>query len=87
MRLGSVVIWLTGNDIYNPWTLLPSIAEDRLQNIATCALHVTDQLLREAEQVLVMGPLPRLTCDMVGLNWEHSGAFHLERRLSTTSRG
>ena len=34
-----------------------------------------------AERVIVLGPLPRLDGEINGARWEHTSAFHLERRL------
>ena len=79
---GDVVIWLSGNDVYHRQTRLPSFSPETLETAADHAVEVTTTLLGKTENVLVLGPLPRLSGEMPGLRWERSAAFHLERRLS-----
>ena len=80
-RRGSVVVWMSGNDVYSQQTLLPSYSDDSLEKAAQHAVLITKRLLAETSQVLVLGPLPRLSGDMIGLSWEQSAFFQLERRL------
>lgn len=80
-RLGAAVVWLSGNDVYSRASGLPSYSEGSLLDISVVAGDITDALLRMAEQVTVLGPLPRLACETPGVPWERTAAFHLERRL------
>ena len=80
-RRGSAVLWLTGNDVYSKRTLLPSFSNESLEEVAASAAFVAKQLLAVAERVVVLGPLPRPSGDLMGQKWEVTAAFHLERRL------
>ena len=78
---GDAIIWLTGNDVYNKETSLPSYTQDSLERIGEVAREVVESVLMEADNVTVLGPLPRLSCDLIGLHWQVSAAYHLERKL------
>ena len=78
---GDVVVWLSGNDVYNRQSLLPSFSPESLESVAVHANNVSRKLLEEANSVVVLGPLPRLSGEMFGARWEQTAAFHLERRL------
>ena len=79
-RLGSVIS-LTGNDIYSKESGLRCDGEDNLADIAEDAKDVTRRLMRVAERVLVLGPLPRYGAELSGTPWICTAAYHLERRL------
>ena len=81
MTMGSVLIWLTGNDVYNRFTLLSSFDRDRLGTVGATAQAVIRRFGAAAEEVLVLGPLPRLAGELVGVTWETTAAYHLERTL------
>ena len=51
MRLGNAAVWVSGNDVYNRLTLIPSVTCDRLQTIGKGALRGTGELLEEAGRV------------------------------------
>ena len=80
-RLGSVIIWLTGNDIYSKKSGLRCDGEDNLADIAEDAKYVARRLMRVAERVLVLGPLPRYGAELSGTPWICTAAYQLERRL------
>lgn len=80
-RLGAAVIWSTGNDVYSKLTGLGNISEEVLAEVSSIANDVVTRLLEVAEDVLVLGPLPRLSGEAMGTRWEQTAAFHLERRL------
>ena len=78
-RRGTVILWLTGNDVYGKDSHLSSFDDDRLASIADTALEVIAKL--RGEEVLVLGPLPRLSGEAMGIRWVRAAAYHLERRL------
>ena len=80
-RRGKAIAWLSGNDVYHRRSLLQSYSDESLRVVADHATAITRRLLEEADDVLVLRPLPRLSGDMIGLNWEHSASFQLERTL------
>ena len=80
-RLGSAVIWMTGNDVYSKESGLRCDGDSRLADIAEDAKYVTRRLLRMAERVLVLGPLPRYGAELSGTPWICTAAYRLERRL------
>ena len=80
-RLGSAVLWLTGNDVYQRRSGMASFPEDRLAEIAGQAGEVCRALAKSADKIFVLGPLPRLSGEVTGTRWEQTAAFHLERRL------
>lgn len=81
-RLGTAVVWLTGNDVYDRLSGLPSFTDESLECAAQNAVSVVRQLGRETEQILVLGPLPRMSGEVMGGRWERTSAYHLERRLT-----
>ena len=85
-RLGTAIVWHSGNDVYHRSTRLPHYDEETLSAAAKSASGIINSLLQEAEAVVVFGPLPRLRGEtgpdgMWSRPWEHTAAFHLERRL------
>ena len=80
-RLGSAVLWLTGNDVYSRHSGMASFPENRLAETAGYAVEVCRALARSADRIFVLGPLPRLSGEVTGTRWEQTAAFHLERRL------
>ena len=85
--LGSVVIWMTGNDVYGGLVGGPYKSEDNLIEIGVAVKWVAALLQPLAESVVILGPLPRLSVDIVDTNWEATGAYHLERTLTKVKLG
>ena len=83
MDVGNVAIWLSGNDVYSRISGLPVKDPVRLADTVRTARKVFDQLRREVPGVRidVLGPLPRLSGELLGVTWESTSAFHLERAL------
>ena len=80
-RLGSAVVWLTGNEVYNHHTGLYSISEAVLEPMAEYACEVTEALLGLAEAVIVLGPIARPSYELLPVKWEETAAFLADRRL------
>ena len=80
---GTAIIWMTGNDAYNRATGLPSISETKLEAVADHAQKVTEVVMREAG-VVVLGPIARLSGEVLPTKWESTSAYALERRLIHT---
>ena len=80
-RLGTAVIWLSGNDIYSRVTGLPSVSEDILWRMQENAMEITGTLLGVAESVVVFGPIARPVSEVMPVQWEETAAFRAERRL------
>ena len=78
---GAVLVWITGNDVYNRYTGLSSYSENILMDVSDHAGSVIHTLMLQATEVIVLGPLPRLSGEVMGTRWEQTAAFHLERRL------
>ena len=74
---------MTGNDAYNRTTRLPSISETKLEAVADHAQKVMDVAMREAG-VVVLGPIARLSGEVLPTKWESTAAYALERRLIHT---
>ena len=81
MATGNIIVWLTGNDVYSRLTLLASFDRERLLAIGATARAVISRFGAVADEVLVLGPLPRLAGEIPGLTWESTAAYHLERTL------
>ena len=79
-RLGDVVIWLTGNDVYSRLTRLSNFTPETLSESGRLAADVCRRLL-ERGRVTVLGPLPRPSGEVAGCRWETTASYHLERRL------
>ncbi|KAF0294530.1 hypothetical protein FJT64_007817 [Amphibalanus amphitrite] len=77
---GIVVLWLTGNEVYSRLSLLASFDKALLTTVGRTAAAVIARL-KSADQVIVLGPLPRLAGEMHGVTWEYTAAYHLERTL------
>ena len=78
---GTAIIWLTGNDCYSRFSELRSFSDEKLEEVSLHAIHVTGRLLRMSERVIVLGPLPRMSGELMGAQWVPCAAYHLERRL------
>ena len=78
---GVAVIWLTGNDVYSKSSGLPSYSNSTLETIADHAIDVTLDLMPLAEQVVVLGPLPRPDGEVMNNRWERTAAYKLDRLL------
>ena len=80
-RLGDVIIWITGNDVYKRHSARHNYNE---AGLARCGAHagvVCRRLLARGGGVTLLGPLPRLSGDVTGSRWETTASYHLERRL------
>ena len=78
---GSVIIWLTGNDVYSKLSNMSSFDRSGLEHIGHTARAVVRRIQRRADFVLLFGPLPRLAGELDGVAWEATAAYHLERTL------
>ena len=87
LPVGTVIIWLTGNDVYNRYSLMASFTEDTLDAIGRTAREVVRRLRQHADRVLLLGPLPRLAGEIEGCTWEGTAAYHLERTLLKADLG
>ncbi|KAF0307133.1 hypothetical protein FJT64_021480 [Amphibalanus amphitrite] len=79
-RLGEVVVWLSGNDVYSRLTRLANFSEETLSDSGRLARGVCRHL-QSLARVTVLGPLPRPSGEVHGGRWETTAAYHLERRL------
>ena len=79
LATGIVVVWLTGNDVYSRMSLMSNFNCEILDSVGRAARSVVRQLQRQAEEVLVLEPLPRLAGEVFGAAWETTAAYHLER--------
>ena len=86
-RLGIAVVWLNGNELYSRHTLAASFTDTDLAAIWRVARQVTRQLLLQAEEVLLLGPVPRPQGELLGTQWNHTAAYKLERTLLTLADG
>ena len=85
MELGAVVVWLTGNDVYGRRRGLPGRKDDAtLNKIKEEARLVVRDIKRVTEEVVILGPLPRLANDLYGATYGSTAAFHMERALLKT---
>ena len=78
---GSVVIWLTGNDVYSRESRMANFTLDKLFGVGRAARAAVLRLRRAADNVTILGPLPRLAGEVWGATWESTAAYHLERTL------
>ena len=85
-RLGTAVIWENGNELYSRYTLTTSFSETDLATVRQTATHVVKKLLEQAEDVLLLGPLPRPQGELLGTDWSHTAAYKLERTLLTLAK-
>ena len=77
---GRIIIWMTGNDVYNRMSRLSSFDREQLLRIGLTAREVVQQLLPHGD-VWILGPLPRLAGEVQGATWESTASYHLERTL------
>ena len=84
VALGSVVIWMSGNDVYPDGDAQQRCQQ--LERLGDNVAAVVGTLRGVASDVHVVGPLPRLAHDQ-GRAWEQCPAFHAERRTKDTVRG
>ena len=82
-RLGTAIIWENGNELYSRYTLKASFSEADLEAVRRIAKRVLNELIRRAEGVLILGPLPRPGGELLGTEWSHTAAYRLERTLLT----
>ena len=78
---GNVIIWMSGNDVYNRLTYLASFTKERLETIGRTARAVVQRLEDLADHITVLGPLPRLAGEVAEATWESTAAYHCERTL------
>ena len=78
---GSVVIWMTGNNVYSKLTNVSSFDRSSLEDIGHTARAVVRRIQRRADFVLIFGPVPRLAGELDAVAWEATAAYHLERTL------
>ena len=86
-RTGTAIIWENGNELYSRYTRAPSFSEEDLQAVVRFAKRVINQLLEQAENVVILGPLPRPQGELLGTEWSHTAAYRLERTLLTLADG
>ena len=79
---GNVVVWLSGNDVYGG-SGPPRKEESYLNGIVDVAEAVVTEIGRQMGRadVYILGPLPRLSREEMGVTWESTAAYHLERAL------
>ena len=75
-RLGTAVVWLSGNDVYDRLYGLPSFTDDSLRLRNGERRERRSTAARVAEHVLVPGPLRRMSGEMLGGRWERTSAYH-----------
>ena len=78
---GIALIWLTGNDVYSRVSRMSSFGGEILDRTGRAATAAILYLRRRADDVVVLGPLPRLAGEVVAATWESTAGFHLERTL------
>ena len=78
---GSVVVWMSGNDVYSRLTGLAQIDREHLDSVGLAARTVVSRLKGLADRVYLLGPLPRVAGELRGTTWEATAAYHLERTL------
>ena len=81
---GVVVIWLTGNELYGEHSWYANWTDETLAALGQSARAVVARLRPHADDVLVLGPLPRLAGEAGGEIWGKTAAFHAERTLLHT---
>ena len=79
--LGTAILWLSDNDVYNKRSGLPSASEAVLDRMAGHASDVTHVVKEMAEEVWILGPIARLSSEVLPVQWEDTAAFAMERRL------
>ena len=84
---GIAIIWLTGNELYSRLTCMAQLDNEKLAAIERTAKVVIARLREKADDVLVFGPLPRPAGEALGVTWEYTVAYHLERTLLKMKRG
>ena len=79
MTKGSVVVWLSGNDVRNKRTGLGTIQDDmsRLRDDIIATLKFL--AAKGPASIVVLGPHPRLHGESSGLAWERTASYHMER--------
>ncbi|KAF0286751.1 hypothetical protein FJT64_001496 [Amphibalanus amphitrite] len=78
---GTCLVWLTGNDIHSRLTELASFDEQAAGSVLDIAQRVIAELKLYTKSVMLLGPLPRLSGEVVPIKWEQTATFHFERRL------
>ena len=77
---GSVILWLSGNDIHDKRSGKGAIDEDVLMRMSQDIRAVISILEeRGARSIVVLGPLPRPNAHKEGIAWEKTASYHMER--------
>ena len=79
---GCCVIWLSGNDVYSRYSHRAHFNWTTLSAIGTTAQAVSRRLRPGSDEIVVLGPLARLSGEILCAKWETTAAYHLERTLS-----
>ena len=87
LRPGSIIIWLTGNDVYGRVSGLRSFDDDRLRKVGHKARAVVALVQRHTEEIVILGPLPRISAELYGDTWEAPASYHLDRTLRKSGLG
>ena len=87
LKVGTVILWLTGDDVYGGNSGIARFDMELLESVSRAATDVITGLWKQAEAVLLFGPLARLASEVPGVTWESTGAYHLERNLSKLDLG
>lgn len=75
---GTIVIWLTGNELYGELSWYANWTDETLFALGQSARAVVARLRPHADKVLVFGPLPRPAGEAGGEIWGKTAAFHAE---------
>lgn len=87
MARGHCAMWLTGNDVYSPITLVGDKDRTHLNKVGRTAREVISRVEAVCDQVFILEPLPRYCCERMDATWESTAAYHLGRTLLKTCLG
>ena len=79
MAKGSVVVWLSGNDVHNKRTGLGTIQDDMSRLRDEMSVTLKFLATKGPVSIVVLGPLPRLNGQSSGVSWERTASYHMER--------
>ena len=79
MTKGSVVVWLSGNDVHDKRTGLGTIQDDMSRLRDEMSVTLKFLAAKGPASIVVLGPLPRLNGQSSGLAWERTASYHQER--------
>lgn len=83
LSLGSIVIWLSGNDGYERGTgrnLFLTMTASRVAVLERCIAETIALARASSASVTVIGPLPRIAYDIT-LPWEQTAAYKVDRKV------